>query len=368
MKQRNILAAGFALMLVALSLISCKKNPEQPLIDALDQTFSSAFPQDGPGAAVLITRGGKVLLDKGYGLADMDTKAKIDGDTFFNIASMSKQFTAVAILQLAQEGKLSVDDCIHKYFPEFKADFWDRITIANLMSHTSGVPDARGYIPYEEKILATDSLSMAYLYNLDTLNFQPGEQYEYINPTYVVLGRIVERVSGEEFEAYMRSHIFDPAQMKSTVYYVPDLDARIPNMSHGYELGDQDSLWHECDYGEETFFATRPDGGIYTSTHEFLSWEKALHNGTVLDKEYLELAQTPKILVSENPVRQYGYGWIVEHRDNAPVNVYHTGANGGFRTLGAYYPASDVEVIIFSNRVDFNWAVFKPVVEELMGI
>ena len=368
MKTRNLLLLLPAMSILAVAAMSCKPDPNQPLKDAVDGIFSSAFPSDGPGGAVLITRGGKTIIDKGYGVADITTGAAIDGDTFFNIASMSKQFTAVAIMQLAAEGKLSLDDSVHKYFPEYKADFWDRITIHHLLSHSSGIPDDRGSFSMERKLAATDTVSVSYLPDLDHLNFEPGAGYEYMNPTYVLLGMIVEKVSGQEFEAYMRDHLFTPAGMEHTLYYVPGRDAEIPAMAHAYDMNPADSLWFESDFGESSFFATRPDGGIYTSTHEFLAWEKALHSGAVLDRDALETAQSPKSFISDNPLRQYGYGWIIERRDNMPENIYHTGANGGFRTLGAYYPAADVEILVFTNRADFRWDQYKPVLEELMGI
>lgn len=338
------------------------------MIDSIDSVFSQAFAGDGPGGAVIIAKGGKVIFDKGYGLADLETGAAIDGNTFFNIGSMSKQFTSIAILQLSGEGKLSLDDNIHKYFPEFKADFWDRVTIHNLLSHTSGVPDARGGFPREVKVAATDSVSVSYLYDLDHLNFEPGESYEYINPTYVLLGMIVEKASGQAFEDYMREHLFNPAGMKEAIYYAPGRDSVIPSLSHGYVFNKQDSLWHEDDFGEATFFATRPDGGLYTSTHEFLAWERGLHSGAVISKELLELAQTPKVSTGEGTKSKYGYGWNLQYRENMPLNIWHAGVNGGYRAIGAYYPEADTDLIVFSNRADFDFDGCKAKVEEIMGI
>ena len=368
MKKTNLQQSFLLSLLVVLAFISCRINHEQEVIAVIDASFSQAFSADGPGGAVLIVKGGKVLLDKGYGLADMETKVPITGDTFFNIGSMSKQFTAVAILQLAGEGKLSLDDNIHTFFPEFRADFWDRITIHHLLCHTSGVPDARDAIPVDVKLLATDSISMAYMYDLDYLNFEPGEKYEYINPTFVLLGRIVEKVSGQEFETYMREHVFTPAGMKNTIYYAPGRDALIPAFAHGYAFNAKDYKWHEKDFGETTFFATRPDGGLCTSTHEFLAWERALRSGSVLDKETLALAQSPKVVTSEDSLSFYGYGWNVIHRKDASEYIYHGGSNGGFRSLGVYYPASDTELIIFLNRSGFDVGKYKAMIEEKLGI
>lgn len=171
------------LLLLALAvLMGCQSNSAQ-----LNRICKHLFPADEPGAAVLVMIGDSVVFDRSYGLSDMTTKATIDGNTFFNIASVSKQFTAVAIMQLQEDGKLSIDDPVSKYFPEFKADFWKDITLKHLMAHSSGIPDARNYTR-EVKINGDEALSIAYMDTLSFVHFAPGAAYEYINPTFVLLG------------------------------------------------------------------------------------------------------------------------------------------------------------------------------------
>jgi CubicO group peptidase (beta-lactamase class C family) len=211
----------FFLLIPLTLMVSCKNNPEKEQVAKLDQLCASLFPADEPGAAVLVLKGDDILFDKGYGFADIDTKVPIDGNTFFNIASVSKQFTAVAILQLAEQVKLSLEDPVSKYFPEFKAPFWKDIQIKHLLSHSSGVPDARGGIPRELKIKGDEALAMSYLPDLDHLHFQPGTAYEYINPTFVLCGAIVEKVTGQPFVDYVAENIFRPAGMKRTLYFDP---------------------------------------------------------------------------------------------------------------------------------------------------
>ena len=380
-------------LLVSLTMIfSCKPNPEKEQIAQLDRLCSSLFPADEPGAAVLVMKGDDIIFDKGYGIADIDTKVPIDGNTFFNIASVSKQFTAVAILQLAEAGKLSLEDPVSKYFPDFKADFWKDIQIKHLLSHSSGVPDARGGIPRELKIKGDEALAMSYLPDLDFLHFQPGEAYEYINPTFVMCGAIVEKVSGQPFPAYVTEHIFRPAGMEKTLYFDPEHQDLIPNMAHGYEYADVEDMpeertadsapskepknWYEYDYGEETFFATRPDGGIYTSTHEFVDWEKALRANTVLPEAARIDAQSPHTFASDSPYSDYqnrpntwyGYGWFVEPKtDTTKEVIYHTGDNGGFKILAARYPEDNALVLIFANRADWDRYETMQQVEAIFG-
>ncbi len=348
----------------------------------LDEICNGLFPCGEPGAAVLILKGDDVIFEGCYGIADMETKAAIDGDSFFNIASVSKQFTATAVMQLAERGLLSLDDCVAKYHPEYKAEFWKNITLRHLLSHSSGVPDGRGYLTREAKIHGDEALAMEFLPGLDHLNFEPGSNYEYINPTFVLLGDIVEKVSGMAFTDYVRKNIFDPAGMEKTLYFTPDAD--IPNMTHGYEYADVDDMpeertagnapevknWYEYDYGEETFFATRPDGGIYTSVHEFVKWEKAIRACSVLGS--FEEAHTPHTKVSGSPFSDYqnrpgtwyGYGWFIEPDKGC---IYHTGDNGGYKILAARYPASDALVLVFANRADWDRNELKLRIEELYG-
>ena len=346
-----------SLILTTILAVGCQNGAR------LDRLCRHLFPADEPGAAVLVMIGDSVVFDRGYGLADMTTKTRIDGNTFFNIASVSKQFTAVAILQLAEAGQLSIEDPVSKYFPEFEADFWQNITIAQLMSHSSGIPDARKYTR-EEKINGDEALSVAYMDTLSFLHFTPGAAYEYINPTFVLLGYIVEKVTGQPFTEYADEHIFKPANMKQTLYFDRDRQDLIPNMAHGYAYVDEiPRSWVEYDFGEETFFATRPDGGIYTSTHEFVEWERSLRNATVLSEESIEDSQSPHTLISGSPWSDYqnrpntwyGYGWFIEPAtDSTQKVIYHTGDNGGFKIIAARYPASDALVLVFANRSDWD--------------
>ena len=317
---------AFLTILTALIMTSCcnQSQKEKAAIAKLDTMFQELYPADEPGAAVLILKGDEIVYDKGFGIADLETGAKIDGNTFFNIASVSKQFTAVAMLQLAEQGKISLQDPVKKYFPEFQADFFNDITIAHLLSHTSGIGD---YRPREDRnfvLYATDEQCYKYMETLDKLHFTPGTEYQYMNPTFQLCYIIIQRVTGQSFEQYMKENIFTPAGMDQTVYFSPDKN--IPNMSHAYiPVEEKESAsntdsdrtpeaqaaakkqqesapvignWKEYDYGQETFFATKADGGIYTSTHQFVQWEKALRNAVVASAESIKNAHTPKIQVS----------------------------------------------------------------------
>lgn len=380
------------LALAAIVMLASCSNPQAEALKKVDDLCKELFPADEPGAAVLIMQGDSIIFDKGYGIADINTKAPITGDTFFNIASVSKQFTATGMLLLAERGELSLDDPVSKYHPEYKADFWKDIKICHLLSHCSGVPDARRGLTLEERIHGDDALAMAYLTDLDFLNFKPGEEYEYINPTFVLCGDIISKVSGKDFAEFITENVFIPAGMDKTLYFDPEKEDQIPNMAHGYEYEDVENMpeertaptekstepkdWYELDYGEETFFCTRPDGGMYTSTHQFVNWEKALRNNTVMSEASRKEAQSPKTKVSgseysdyqNRPNTWYGYGWFIEPAtDSTKEVIYHTGDNGGFKILAARYPESNALVLIFSNRADWDRYEAMQKIEEYLG-
>lgn len=386
MKKTLIIIAA-----TVMAAISCS-NPQKEALKQIDSLCESLFPADEPGAAVLILQGDDVIFDKGYGIADIDTKAKIDGNTFFNIASVSKQFTATAILQLVERGDLSLDDPVSKFHPEYEAPFWNDIKIRHLLSHCSGVPDARRGYTLEERIHGDDARAMEYLTKLDFLNFAPGDAYEYMNPTFVLCGDIVSKVSGKPFSEYVTENIFIPAGMNQTLYFDPAIEDQIPNMAHGYEYEDTTDMpeertasatpvegpknWYELDYGEETFFATKPDGGIYTSTHQFLQWEKALRENKVISEESRVMAQSPKVCCTDSPYSDYqnrpntwyGYGWFIEPKTDTTAEViYHTGDNGGFKILAARYPESNALILIFANRADWDRYELMQKFEEILG-
>ena len=344
-----------------LTVLSCSQNNQ---IDtrALDDLCAAVFPQGQPGAAVLVMKGDDVVFEKCYGLADMETGVAITPETSFNIASVSKQFTSVAVLQLCEQGKVSLEDNVNKYFPEFTNDIWKDIKVKHLLSHSSGIPDVRRGYSLEERIFADDDRAVEYLPSLDFLHFKPGTQYEYINPTFVLAGRLVERVTGQEFTRYVQDNVFGPAGMDRTCYFDPESQDIIPNMSHGYIRNDE-GIWEEYDYGEEPFFATKPDGGIYTSIREFAKWETALRKNKVLKARTLADAQSPHTLVTGSAFSNYqnrentwyGYGWFIEPETaDCEKVIYHTGDNGGYKIMAARYPESRTLILIFANRNDWD--------------
>ena len=349
-----MIAALWALSAAATTL---NMNNDE-MTKRIDEIFGAVYDNpDEPGAAVLIMQGGDTLYSRCFGLADMVTREPVTLETNFCIASVSKQFSAVALLQLAEQGRLALNDPLSKFFPEFQAPFFNDITLHHIMSHTSGLPDARPRNDRDFVLYSTDVASVGYMRTLNYLNFLPGTQYEYINPTFQLIYQIVERATGIPFETYMHENVFSKAGMLTCRYFEPD--RAIARMAHGYER-DEKGVWQEYDYGEETFFATKADGALYCSVSDFARWERALRDNRVWSAASKRLAYQPWIQIPEDanygyqPHTGYGYGFFVQDIPGQPTHVYHLGDNGGFTIYAGKIPERDLVFLFFSTRPDID--------------
>lgn len=353
------------ILIICIMFTSCTDNSSEKMIsEQTDQLFINLYPANEPGAAVLIMKDDTIIFEKGYGIADMESLTPIDGNTFFNIASVSKQFSAVALMILAEEGKLSLDDNLKRWFPEFETPFAQTITLRHLLSHTSGIPDSRDRSDWHFVTTATDTQSYQYISNLKELNFEPGSSYEYMNPTYQLMYSIIERASGQSFDIFMKERIFDVAGMENATYF--EAGKSIPNMSHGYLQNKETGIFEEYDYGEESFFATKADGGLYTSVREFSRWEVALRDNKLISEKSKNEAHSPKITIPEIPYTSYGYGWFIEDKPGFPTKVYHTGDNGGFQIYAGRFPKQNILYLFFSNRNDRDRDATAQKIDEIM--
>ena len=354
-------------LLLIVNLFACKSkqndmvNKYSEMQEQLDSLMGCYFNDSIPGAVMIVMKDDSVIYHRDFGVADMTTGDKVSLSSMFNICSISKQFSAVALMKLAEEGKLSLDDTVDKYFPNLKQPFFKKITLRHLLSHTSGIPDSRPRTPDEWaayrakhdsqfssvddfKLFCEEDESLRYLESLDSLNFEPGTAYEYMNPTFQMVLSIVEQATGVPFEQWMHDNIILPSGMTETVYF--DKDREIPRMVHAYEK-DAAGNWEESDYGEANFFGTKADGGIYTTPLDFLKWNKAVFGDKIISKESREMAHTDKI-ATDIPYTSYGYGWFIEERPGKPRKIFHTGDNGGFRTVEAYFPEQNLFYLIFA--------------------
>jgi len=295
-----------------------------------DIIFDSLFKADEPGGAVLIAKDGKIIYEKGFGVDDIKTKKPISSHTLFNIGSISKTFVAYGILQLAKENKLSLDDDIYKYFPDFKKSLIaKKVKIRHLLTHTSGLPDIRKVS--EDRVFyltAKDEENWAPIKKTDTLEYEPGEKFNYSNPAFNALALIIEKVSGMKWQDYIQKNIMKPAGMKTST--ITDGPHPRSGVSHGYIYDGKNYI--ENDYGEEPTFAASGNGGVWSSVDELWKYEQAIQRNIFLDSIWIKRSRTIQSFSNwkDSTPSFIGLCWFITRTSNENM-IGHTGSQGGFR-------------------------------------
>ncbi|MCB0686376.1 MAG: beta-lactamase family protein [Saprospiraceae bacterium] len=325
------------------------KSPEDPIEQEFDQYFSQIFNLQEPGGAIAIVRNDTILYQKGFGIADLETGEKITPNTLFNLGSISKTFVANGILLLQEAGKLSVEDNLIKYFPEFKhQEFAKKIKIKHLLTHTSGLPDNRQVADHIEFYLtALDAENWHPVTQTDTLMFAPGTQYEYSNPAFNGLALIIEKVSGKKWQEFIIENIMKPAGMlTSTITDGPHPESGV---SHGYVL--ENGSWQELDYGEEPTFPAAGNGGVWSSVRELINYENALQNASFLKPETIKDSRTIKTFENwQGEIPPFiGWSWFIEKSPTGLRTVGHTGSQGGFLCNYVTVPEKGIHFVILCN-------------------
>lgn len=307
----------------------------------LEKIASSAFPPDAPGAAVLVMKGGKPLLRAGYGMADLEQGTKITPESVFRIGSITKQFTAVAVLQLIESGKMALSDPITKFIPDYPTQ-GKTITIAHLLTHTSGIqsytnkPDFRTMMRRDltpEELIAT--------FRSDPMQFEPGAQWFYNNSAYILLGSIIEKVSGMSYAAYLEKNVFARAGLKHTFYgdVAPIIAGRVP----GY--GRDGKGFVNARYLSMTLpYAA---GALLSTVDDLARWNAALAAGKVVDRRLLDQAWTSYKL-TDGEETGYGFGWNIGALSGERV-IEHGGGINGYASFALWMPDRDVYVAVLSN-------------------
>ena len=358
------------IFLLILSLVAFGASAYD--FERLDSAFEARYPSGEPGAAIIVAKGDSILYERYGGLARLDRPEAIDSLTRFCIASCSKQFTVAALLQQIDRTGLPLLEMPVGQFFDYPQDFWKEISLRNLANHTSGVPDSRPRGDRHFTLYANEEQSIEYFPTVDSLSFGPGEYYDYLNPSFILLSKVVEQTSKQDFYDYARKELFGRAGMAHTYYFNPAKEGE--RESHGYEPGKEG--WTEYDYGEETFYATRPDGGIYSTARDLLRWENALRDGKIMSPAMLNAAYQPSVSVADSPFCDYqrradtwyGLGWFVDHPRGKAKKVYHTGDNGGYQAYIAKYPAEDVKIIVLENRHDHDRWQLATLIDNILGL
>ena len=302
----------------------------------------SRYQGDVPGASLLVIKDGKPLVSRGYGLANLETQEAATPATNYRLASVTKQFTAAAILLLAERGTLHLDDQARHWIPELPATH-EPITIRQLLSHGGGLIDYEDLMPANVTDQISDADVLRMLAAEPKSYFAPGTSYRYSNGGYVLLGLIVERASKQSLPDFLARNIFQPLGMTHTLLYVRG-GPNVPHRAYGYS--EENGHWTRTD--QSTTSATRGDGGIYSSIDDMAKWDAALYDRRLLSDASRQLAFGIQNKVSDEvDVDGYGFGWRI-HGDV----LWHSGESMGFRNVIIRWPKQRLTVVLLSNRND----------------
>lgn len=314
--------------------------PPESLQAQVDALLSPVFKAGTPGAALLVMKDGKPLLRKAYGTADLELGVPMTPEHVFRIGSLTKQFTAVAILMLMEQGKLALNDPLTKFLPDYPVQ-GKTVTVEHLLTHTSGiksVTDIPEWIPLQRKDMTLTELIA--LFKDKPFDFEPGERWLYNNSGYVLLGAIIEKVAGTSYEAFLQKNIFDPLGLKNTHYDSATriIHGRIPGYAPGADSGFQNA---------EYLSMTQPyaAGSLLSTVDDLAAWNEALLAGKLVRPETLKRAWTPHRL-ADGTSTGYGYGWGIGRFENM---ITHSGGIHGFTSDGILFPEDRLVVIMLTN-------------------
>lgn len=319
-------------LLLPLLAVACATSMSNPAIDDVMKDYAGS----GPGASVLVLRGGEVVFSAGYGMADPAARTPATTSTHYRLASVTKQFTAAAILTLADRGLLPLDQSVRTWLPSLP-QYAASVTVEHLLTHTGGFADYEDLIPPGTTAQLTEADVLHLLEQQPSLDFAPGSRYRYSNSGYALLALIVERVSGRTFAEFLRDEILVPRGMITAVAHQQGIST-VPNRAYGSSR--DGSSWRRTDQSPTS--AVLGDGGLYASVEELAKWLLSLDRGD------FAAASHPRVDTDKPGVR-YGYGWrISEHKGRKMV--WHTGETIGFRNALVRFPDDQLAIVVLTNR------------------
>jgi CubicO group peptidase (beta-lactamase class C family) len=331
----------FKVITLCICLLISATSFAQSLTQQIDSFIGSQYTSDIPGVSILVAKDGKAVYSKGFGSANLESGLKANPDHVFEIGSITKQFTAVAILMLEEQGKLSVDDTITKFIPEYPTQ-GKTITVHHLLNHTSGI---KSYTNMESfmTLARTDMTPIALIdkFKNEPMEFDPGTAFNYNNSGYVLLGHIIEVASGQSYEDFIQANIFDKVGMSKSYY--GSMTKLIPNRARGYS--ETETGYRNANYLSLTLpYAA---GSIMSTTGDLLKWQNAISANTLIKRSSLDKAINGSTLTTGEDIT-YGYGFIKGDL-NGSATVEHSGGIFGYSSHGIYLPEENVYVIGLTN-------------------
>ncbi|MEJ7623765.1 MAG: serine hydrolase [Pyrinomonadaceae bacterium] len=349
MKITNIFTLLLAYMLMTTFLFG------QSNYSRIEELISMLYNQQQFNGTILVAENGKITFKKSYGIANEENKKPIDENTIFELASVSKQFTAMGIVILKERGKLSYEDKLTKFFPAL--DEYKDVTVRNLLAHTSGLPDyinpTRLQLLDQNKINKNDDIIEFLIKQKIQLSFPPGTKFSYSNTGYVLLASIIEKVSSETYADFLKRNVFKPLNMKNTFVYNRRLAPRtLDNYAYGYGYSEKENKYVLPD-NEAKFVVFLDgivgDGNISSTALDLLKWDQALRAGKLISKQGLQELYNPAIL-NDGTQTKYGFGWFIGDNKDYGNYVYHSGGFPGYATYIARYLTTNKTLIILQNH------------------
>ena len=340
---------SLSLFLVSFLLLTCcfgQSNQDKKISKTLDELIPNRLTEIAPGCVVLVAKNDKIIYRKAFGQANNELKIPMQADMLFRIGSMTKQFTAIAVLKLVEEGKMSLRDSIQEYIKDFPSKGYT-ITIENLLTQTSGIKDYLSEIsnPSKQKETYTPRDGVDYIKDA-ALNFKPGSNYRYSNSNYYLLGYIIEMVTDETYEKYLQESVLNKADLKNTFYI--GAENNISNMAQGYSKFDGKIEKATLQPVDILYSA----GGLISNVDDIYKWHEALYNQKLVKKETLEKAMTP-YKFPDSTFSQYAYGWFIKSLDGSKT-IEHSGSTDGFQSDEIYLPDENVFVVALYNCYETN--------------
>ena len=331
------------LVFITISFI-LKAQQNDSITQKLDEYLISANTFHKFNGSALIAQHGKILLQKSYGYKNFARHVLDDNNTIYQIGSITKQFTATVILKLQEEGKLSINDNLSKYFPDFK--YAGKITLENLLDHTSGIYNYTNDIDAEDSAIVCNPVNKKLITDIifkHEPGFKPGTQFEYSNSNYYLLGLIIEKVTGKPYEQNVRDIIFTPLQMSHSLFdFKHSADT---NVAVGYQTINDTNQFEATAWRWDST-VTYAAGAIFSTTGDMYQWAKAIANGEILSPDSWKAALTPHL-------QTYGYGWFIDSLYGHKT-IAHSGGIPGFTAYLCYFPDEGITIILLTNEGWFN--------------
>ncbi len=328
----------------------------QSNIKTIDSLLNKLHEKGRINGNVLIAEKGVITYNKSFGLANENTKQKLDANSIFDLASVSKQFTALGIVLLKEQGKLNYDDLFSKYIPELS--FYEGVTIKHLLQHTGGLPDYMELFETsfdKDKIATNDDVIKFYSNKKPKILFEPGKNWRYSNTGYVLLASIIEKVSGIKYGDFLSKFVFKPLKMKSTFVQTNNYpSSKIENIAYSYTYSDSlkklvlTSELEEFNY-VKMFSGVVGDGGVFSNVMDLIKWDRAIQNHKLISSEMKKEMFTPVIL-ADGSTFDYGFGWQLDNNEIFGKVVTHTGGWAGYLTLNEQHIDNDKTIIVLFNH------------------